>query len=109
MPKDDAISSRRFPISMPLEYQLMRRNKPWVKGRGTTINLSSTGVLFESQNCFHTGDLLRLVLDWPIHVDRIDMVLVIEGRIVRTSGMCAEAEILKHILRPQAAHDEEVL
>lgn len=97
-----ARSSRRFPISMSLEYQLNSSHKASAKGwgRGMTINLSSSGVLFESQQVLPVGRRLNLFLDWPVRRDyQVDMVLFILGRIVHRSGTSVGVEILKYEFR----------
>ena len=92
---------------MSLEYQRLGHKAASANYRAKTINLSSTGVLFESQDHFQAGDQLRLFLDWPIRIeDQIDLVLVIVGRIVRTSGTSVGAKILKYQLRRRLARHE---
>ena len=92
----EARSSPRFPISLALEYKLFKSNQASAKGAGTTINLSSSGVLFESDQLLSVGRGLNLFLDWPVRRDgQVDMVLCIAGRIVRTAGTSVGVEIRK--------------
>jgi hypothetical protein len=100
----EARSSRRFPISLALEYELASSYKASAtgRGRGTTINLSSSGVLFESQQILPVGRRLYLSLDWPVRRDQADMVLFIFGRVARMSGTSIGVEIRKCEFRPRS-------
>src|SRR5690242_16887111 len=96
----DARSSRRFPITMSLRYRAPRGNGASNEGCGKTVNLSSTGVLFESQDTLRVGQSLDLLIDWPARIDdRVALVLFIVGRIVRISGTSIAAEIVMHEFR----------
>jgi hypothetical protein len=106
-----ARSSRRFPISMSLQYHLTSSNKASAKGggRGMTINLSSSGVLFESPQILPLGRRLDLFLDWPVRRhDQVDMVLFILGRIVRRSGTSVGVEILKYEFRSRPSPSQHL-
>ena len=105
----------RYAISMALEYQLLDRRGPAARGGGRTINLSRTGVLFESQGILRIGCRVRLWIDWPRSPgDRDHLVLSVTGRTVRVSGTSSAVAILKHrfvrkcSIGSQAALDDTV-
>ena len=105
--RNEARSSPRFPIALSFAYKRLGPRGEFAERRGTTIDLSGTGVFFDAQDRFEVGDRLRLVLDWPARIEnRFDMVLVIVGRIVRTSGTQAGARIQRYELRARSASDE---
>lgn len=97
----EARSRQRFRISLSLEYQLARRQGA-LSGGGKTIDLSSAGVLFESQNRLPVGRRVNLFIDWPF-TDGVGLVLFILGRTVRASGNTVAVTILKHQFRGLSA------
>ena len=83
----------RYPIEVDLACRIVKRGRVRHLGRGRTVNISSGGVLFlpnDAQRFIDTvnaGDILELVLDWPVLLQRICLLkLVIRGEIVRRDG-----------------------
>jgi DNA-binding CsgD family transcriptional regulator len=64
---------------------------------GKTVNISSTGVLFNAQNELTLGPGIDLVLDWPVLLEGYTALrLHLRGSIVRASGRQAAFEIVKY-------------
>jgi DNA-binding response OmpR family regulator len=80
-------NNARFPCRLAISYQTLER--PILSGQGTseTLNISSKGILFTSNEKFEAGQLLQVSLDWPARLEnQIPLKLVAEGRIVRNAG-----------------------
>ena len=82
----DQRSRRRYPILLEVEYKMNRR--PVVlSGSARTLNISSGGVLFEVNDLLPANGPIRLILNWPILLDKVrPLKLVIDGHIVRNEG-----------------------
>ena len=74
-------ANRRYPITADLCYRILNRKKVIESGRGRTIDVSSTGVLFEAPLTLPRGLKIEICIDWPALSDRLE--LFAEGRIVR--------------------------
>lgn len=60
----------RFPIQRELTYRVSGRTKALHEGKATTVNISSNGVLFESQDLMLApGRRLELSISWPAQLD----------------------------------------
>ncbi len=80
-------NNARFPIPLAISYQTLEH--PILSGQGTseTLNISSKGILFTSNENFQAGQLVQVSLDWPARLENsIPLKLVAEGRIVRNNN-----------------------
>jgi DNA-binding NarL/FixJ family response regulator len=80
-------NNARFPIPLAVSYQTLEH--PILSGQGTseTLNISSKGLLFTSNEQFQAGQLVQVSLDWPARLENsIPLKLVAEGRIVRNAN-----------------------
>jgi hypothetical protein len=80
-------NNARFPCRLAVSYQTLEH--PILSGQGTseTLNISSKGILFTSNEKFEAGQLVQVSLDWPVRLEnQIPLKLVAEGRIVRNSN-----------------------
>jgi hypothetical protein len=77
----------RYPVDVPLEFWLVLGSGERVSGVARTVNLSSSGVLFESKDSLPPGLPIQVVLEWPSRLDGArSMQLHGTGRTVRRSG-----------------------
>ena len=79
-------SNRRYPIHLDLEYRA-HHDRTVVSGRGQIVNVSSLGILFESDSDLPLGMSIELWIDWPVLLNG-DVALRLhgKGRIVRAKG-----------------------
>jgi hypothetical protein len=54
--------ARRFPITVPLQFRKTGMSH-WTKG--TTVNISRTGILFEAEELPAADSLLDIIVDFP--------------------------------------------
>jgi hypothetical protein len=80
-------SRMRYPIALNLRYYPPAKRTP-VSGVGTTVNLSSRGVLILARrHKVARGAALEVSMDWPIPVDgTTPLQLIVVGRVVRSNS-----------------------
>lgn len=107
---EDRRTSARFPCRLAVSYHTLEH--PILSGESTseTLNISSKGLLFTSNEKFEAGQLVQVSLDWPALLEnQIPLKLVAEGRIVRNSHGQTAMTIDKYefrtrrVARPAAA------
>jgi len=90
----------RYPIRTGLDYRVMAGGEVVGTGWGLTINMSSTGILFESERALPAQRLVQLSLDWPGRPSRaVTVRLHVAGRTVRCQGDCTAVAIQRHEFR----------
>lgn len=78
--------SRRYPADSALEYRLVRGRDIIQTGGGQTLNISDSGVLFESEHPLAPGLDIELSIRWPSGALRLCAI----GRTVRAEqNRCA--------------------
>ena len=98
----------RYPIRMNLRYSLLRRKRVLKTGRGTTINMSSSGILFEAEESLPPGYIVHLAIGWPGKIDdRAGLVLHIVARTVRGQDNSTAAVIVRHEFHVRSLRDAE--
>ena len=96
----------RYPIRMNLRYSLFRRKRVLKTGRGTTINMSSSGILFEAEESLPPGYIVHLAIGWPERIDdRAGPVLHIVARTVRGQSNSTAAVIVRHEFHVRSLRD----
>jgi hypothetical protein len=81
----DRRSDRRYPITLPLQYKLIRKGQSQSLGFGRTLNISTHGVLFEVDHVVPASGRIELALNWPFTLQgSCCLRLVMRGSILRT-------------------------
>jgi CheY-like chemotaxis protein len=96
----DRRTNARFPCRLAVSYQALEH--PFLSGVSTseTLNISSKGLLFATEEALQPGQLLQVSVDWPARLEnQIPLKLVAEGRIVRNSNGLAAMRIDKYEFR----------
>ena len=100
--RTDRRSDRRYPISADLQYRITNRRKVIESGSGRTIDISSTGILFESRLPLPRGLKIELKILWPVlTAGSPRMELHAEGRTVRAQQNCTAVQIQKYAFQSQ--------
>jgi hypothetical protein len=95
-------SADRFPIEREVRYRILskRTNGEAEEGVGTTVNISSNGVLFTTDQALVPGKRLELQISWPAELDnRCQLKLVARGRVARLEQGRAAVEIQQYEFR----------
>jgi ActR/RegA family two-component response regulator len=112
----DRRTNARFPCRLAVTYQAMEF--PFFSGVATseTLNISSKGLLFATEEPLQPGQLLQVSVDWPARLEnQVPLKLVAEGRVVRNQNGQAAMRIDKYefrtrrskTLQPDASRPEE--
>lgn len=77
----------RYPIALELQYKVLRGGRVEQTGTGRTLNISSGGVLFETQDRLPRRGRIELAMQWPFLLQGIcGLKLIMRGQIVRSAG-----------------------
>jgi hypothetical protein len=80
----DRRTSDRFPIERDVRYRVLGKRGLNDEGTGTTVNISSNGVLFSTDSELQAGGRIELSISWPAQLDnRCFLRLVARGRVAR--------------------------
>jgi hypothetical protein len=91
---------RRYPLLLDLRWKLVHRKRVLDTGEGSTIDLSSGGVRFESGRSLPEGFDVELAIFWPVLLHNVaPMQLVVQGRIVRSQGGQIAIRMVQHEFR----------
>lgn len=96
----DRRASDRFPIEREVRFKMLSKRHGSDTGLGTTLNMSSSGVLFTTDRALLPGKRLEMAISWPAQLDnRMALKLVARGRIVRCESGTAAVEIQQYEFR----------
>jgi PilZ domain len=95
--------ARRYDLALEVRWNLRGRNRLLDAGTGRTVNLSSGGVLFESDCHLPVGLKVELLIEWPslLH-DTHPLQLRVAGTIVRADGLRLAVRMVKRQLLTSA-------
>ncbi len=101
---DERRASRRYAIRAGLEFSAFLLKRSMVKGKGTIVNMSRSGVLIQSTKPLHPGMEIELRIAWPARMENEAPVdLHVRGRTVRTDGVTTAIIIGKGDFRVRGA------
>ncbi len=93
---------RRFDIECELRYRLLDARRHLPQQPGKTLNISSKGILFETNMDLPIGKRVEFSISWPALLDeRCRLKMIATGRIVRSESGRAAALIQRHEFRTQ--------
>ena len=93
----------RYPIRLDVEFRVRDRKRVQI-GRGHTVNLSSGGILFESEQPLDPGIPIELSITWPWCItDQVGLKLQVSGRTLRAqqNRIAVKAERHKFLADPR--------
>ena len=97
---DDRRLHRRYGICLEVRWKLTRRRRLLASGRGVTLNMSSRGVLLETDQPLPGAGMMELSISWPVLLNRVAVLqLVVAGQMVRHSGRRVAMRISHHEFR----------
>ena len=100
----DRRSADRFPIEREVRYRILNKRTTNEEGTGRTINISSNGVLFTTDQILIPGKRLELSISWPAQLDnKCQLKLVARGRVARLEQGRAAVEIQQYEFRTQGS------
>jgi hypothetical protein len=101
-PGTERRGSDRFPMERDVKFKVINRKTGEETGVGKTINMSSNGVLFETEQNILPGRRVEMTISWPAQLNNTcPLKLVARGRIVRVENGRAAVEIQQYEFRTQ--------
>jgi hypothetical protein len=92
-------SRSRYPIARQLKFTVWAGKAPVLSGAGTSINVSSKGMLFRSASRVRPAEYVTAAVDWPLlSSDGERLLLVVSGPVVRMQGSRVAMSISRHEL-----------
>jgi hypothetical protein len=92
--------SERFSMAWKVRYSVLRQRKAEDTEIGQTVNISSAGVLFTSDQGLRLGQLLELSVSWPVRLDnKAALKLIARGRVVRVEPCRVAMQIQQYKFR----------
>src|SRR3954465_4020816 len=91
---------RRFQIDQEVKYKMLYGQRIAETGVGRTLNISSGGVWFTTENMLTSGMPVELSMNWPVLLnDSCPMKLMIYGCVVRSNEKGAAVAIERYEFR----------
>lgn len=102
--RSDRRAADRYPIEREVRYKVLSKKDGDEAGTGTTINMSSSGVLFTTDHLLIPGKRLELAISWPAQLNgNCALKLVAKGRVVRYEEGRAAIQIQQYEFRTKGA------
>ena len=97
-------TKRRFQIDQEVRYKMLYGQRIAETGMGRTMNISSGGVWFSTENMLTSGMPVELSMNWPVLLnDSCPMKLMIYGCVVRSNEKGAAVAIERYEFRTQGS------
>jgi hypothetical protein len=102
--QQDRRTKKRFQIEQEVRYKMLYGQRIAETGVGKTINISSGGLWFTTENPLTAGMPVELSMAWPVLLhDSCPMKLMIYGCVVRSNGSGAAVVIERYEFRTQGS------
>jgi hypothetical protein len=102
----DRRTKRRFEIGQEVRYKMLYGQRIAETGVGKTMNVSSGGVWFSTENMLTSGMPVELSMSWPVLLnDSCPMKLMIYGCVVRSNERSAAVAIERYEFRTQGSRN----
>ena len=97
----DRRGSERFSVEREIYYRVVTNTRGMeVSGYGRTVNISSSGVMFTTEQLLPSRCRIQLEIDWPAKLDnKCALKFVAEGHLLRSEAGFAVLEIQRYELR----------
>lgn len=98
----------RFPIEREVRYKILNKRTGEESGHGKTLNISSRGILFSTDQILLPGRRLEVAVSWPAQLNaKCALKLVARGRVVRFEDGKVAIEIQQYEFRTQRVVSSE--
>ncbi len=99
-PEVERRAKARYSIELEVSFHSSGK-RPLAEGLGSTVNISSTGLLIRSaEHRVLPGDSLKISIDWPWMLDQVTPLrLVAIGSVVRTQPQAFALKLKRYQFR----------
>jgi c-di-GMP-binding flagellar brake protein YcgR len=100
----DRRGNSRFPVREEVRYRVLNAKKLNVTGVGKTLNISSGGILFSTEEKLPMGKLVEVAVNWPARLGgSCALKFVVVGRIVRAEADKAAVRIERYEFKTRSS------
>jgi PilZ domain len=93
----DRRGNSRFPVREEVRYRMLNAKSLSVTGVGKTLNISSGGILFTTEEKLPMGKLVEVAVNWPARLGgSCPLRFVAVGRVVRAEDDKAAVRIERY-------------
>lgn len=93
-------ANRRYVVSRSMTYRLSGAPKDERWQQGTVLDMSASGIRFETGDSIPHGAIIDLMMDWPgIYHGRNEVRLSLSGTVCRSGADGTALRILEHDFR----------
>ena len=86
--------SRRYDVGLAMRVRVLQAGAPSEWSTATVLDLSSTGISFQSRHALRANSRIEIVIDWPSSRNtRHPVCLHLSGDVVRSYGHRTAARI----------------
>jgi len=97
-------TNERFALRLPVTFRNSTDPQNAEVSSGTTLNISSNGLLFQTTDELKAGQRILVSIEWPVRLEnRIPLNLVLHGRILRCEGGMAAMQTQRHEFKTRRA------
>jgi c-di-GMP-binding flagellar brake protein YcgR len=94
----------RYPVKEDVRYRVLQSKAVQMSGSGTTLDISSGGILFTTSERLQPGQLVEVAVNWPATLNTYPLQLVATGRVVRSDNDTAAVRIDRYEFRTRASN-----
>ena len=103
-PSQTQRAESRYPVVAELSYRVIRKHVAAETGRGRTVNISSNGILIETDQALPPGLRVELSIAWPVRLHNVTpLQLCVKARTIRAEGRLTALKIFRHDFRTRPA------
>ena len=96
-------TTRRFPIEQLVRYKVLLHHRTVNEGCGATVNISSGGIWFTTDQPLSLGVEVELAINWPALLEgSLPMKLMIFGSVLRSNDRGAAVAIERYEFRTRS-------
>lgn len=95
-------SGRSYPVAAEVEYMLPA-GKPLRRGRGWTVTISNTAIIFEAEESLPRHSPIELLIAWAASLnEEVGLQLWVSGTVIETQARRATVAILRYEFRTRS-------
>ena len=100
----DRRASQRFPLQLAVRYRLIGTRTPARWTTAESVNISSSGILFQVSEEIPLGQGIEAFVAWPVSLDnRVPLKLAVKGPVVRIDGNHAAIRFERYEFKTRSA------